>query len=326
MSSLREDLVQQAVKFLQDPKVQTSPLAKKVSFLESKGMTSDEIEEAVSRASGKSSSPTTTTTTVTQANSPGASNVPPGMAAAPGGQMVPYAMAPPLPPRRDWRDVFIACVVAGGFGYGVWTLAKHYLAPMLQMPSSDELEKDKKALDEQFDKVAKELEDMRTETSEAKKTVEEQSSQIKTSLYEMEKLLEELREQEGKRNEELKSLQEEVDNIKAQIPKFFNSSRENQTSMMNDLQQEIKSLKSLLLNRRGTGAPSPTQQTSGDSNSNPLDRFSQIAGTGSASARSSIPAWQLGGAPKEKQIATDVAVNGAEKSGDTVEKDAENSS
>jgi hypothetical protein len=33
---------------------------------------------------------------------------------------------PPLPPRPayDWRDVFIAAVLAGGFGYGVWKLAK----------------------------------------------------------------------------------------------------------------------------------------------------------------------------------------------------------
>lgn len=112
---MREDLIQSAVSFLADPKVQSAPLAKKVSFLESKGMTSEEINEAMSRANGTSSSSATATTAAA-----------PGLApqAAPGGQMV--VQPPPVPqrPSYDWRDIFIAAVLAGGVGYGVWTLAK----------------------------------------------------------------------------------------------------------------------------------------------------------------------------------------------------------
>jgi peroxin-14 len=114
---MREELITSAISFLSDPKVQSAPLAKKVSFLESKGMTSEEIEEAMARVNGKSSG-TTTTTTATNIPQNGGMIVQqqPGMVMAP----------PPLPPRPsyDWRDIFIAAVLAGGVGYGVWTLAK----------------------------------------------------------------------------------------------------------------------------------------------------------------------------------------------------------
>lgn len=118
MSGIREDILASAVKFLQDPNVQTSSLGKKVAFLESKGLTSQEIEEAMSRANGTSSPAA-------------ASSAGPVVPAGPQGQvMMPYPngqvmMAPPpLPAKYDWKDMFIAAVVAGGFSYGMWQVAK----------------------------------------------------------------------------------------------------------------------------------------------------------------------------------------------------------
>lgn len=113
---MREELITSAISFLSDPKVQSAPLAKKVSFLESKGMTSEEIEEAMARANGKAATVPTTATT---------SNVPQGAMVQQPGMVMQHA-PPPLPPRPayDWRDIFIAAVLAGGVGYGVWTLAK----------------------------------------------------------------------------------------------------------------------------------------------------------------------------------------------------------
>lgn len=100
---MREDLIKSAVSFLADPKVQSAPLAKKVSFLESKGMTSEEIAEAMARVNGKSSGSS-------QQQQAALVNAP----------------APPVParPSYDWRNIFIAAVLAGGVTYGLWTLAK----------------------------------------------------------------------------------------------------------------------------------------------------------------------------------------------------------
>lgn len=118
MSGKREDILASAVKFLQDPKVQASSLGKKVAFLESKGLTSEEIEEAMQRANGTTPA---AGAAVSQALVPGQPQQQ---------QMVPYPgqqvmMAPPpLPPKYDWKDMFIAAVVAGGFSYGMWQVAK----------------------------------------------------------------------------------------------------------------------------------------------------------------------------------------------------------
>uniref|UniRef100_K3XB39 Peroxisomal membrane protein PEX14 n=1 Tax=Globisporangium ultimum (strain ATCC 200006 / CBS 805.95 / DAOM BR144) TaxID=431595 RepID=K3XB39_GLOUD len=46
---MREEMVENGVKFLRHPNVQTTPLSERVSFLEQKGMTKEEIQEAIER-------------------------------------------------------------------------------------------------------------------------------------------------------------------------------------------------------------------------------------------------------------------------------------
>ncbi|GAB9464150.1 hypothetical protein Gpo141_00001591 [Globisporangium polare] len=46
---MREEMVENGVKFLRHPSVQTTPLSERVSFLEQKGMTKEEIQEAIER-------------------------------------------------------------------------------------------------------------------------------------------------------------------------------------------------------------------------------------------------------------------------------------
>lgn len=108
---MREELITSAVSFLSDPKVQSAALAKKVSFLESKGLTPEEIEEAMARANGKAPTIAPASQGTMMISQPG---------------MVSQSIAPPVParPTYDWRDIFIAAMLAGGVGYGVWNLAK----------------------------------------------------------------------------------------------------------------------------------------------------------------------------------------------------------
>jgi peroxin-14 len=108
--------VTSALTFLSDPKVQESPLAKRIAFLEAKGLTQEEITEVLNRhnnpqqqqgqASSSSESP---------------QSAPPVPPYAPYGN--PYGQ-PPAPPSRDWRDWFIMAVVTSGVSYGLYTVAK----------------------------------------------------------------------------------------------------------------------------------------------------------------------------------------------------------
>ncbi|KAF9538725.1 peroxisomal membrane protein pex14 [Mortierella hygrophila] len=311
MSGKREDILASAVKFLQDPNVQASSLGKKVAFLESKGLTSEEIEEAMQRANGAAPA---AAAAVSQALVPGQPQQQ---------QMMPYPgqqvmMAPPpLPPKYDWKDMFIAAVVAGGFSYGMWQVAKKVVGPKLQWPSQEDLETDKKKLDEQFDEIEKSLAEVKDSTTTVAKNVEEQTANVKESLEGMGGVLDGMKINDEKREQELSGLKTDIENIKTMIPKLMEKNKESQANVLNELQSEIKSLKSLLLNRRapGPGAPgSPVVGASAGSASAPWNAAyasSQagsnvstpkateeggVAATGAMgflSNKASIPAWQL---------------------------------
>ena len=100
----RTEMIQSAVSFLADPKVQSSPISQRVSFLESKGLTPQEVDLALAQASR-----------------------PQSLGSAPQ-YASPYPMMPAYPPgqqyRRDWRDWFIMAVVSGTIGYGIFGLAR----------------------------------------------------------------------------------------------------------------------------------------------------------------------------------------------------------
>jgi peroxin-14 len=118
--AIREDMVSSAITFLSDSKVQNSPLAKRLAFLESKGLTQEEITEVLNRLNNPLLQQQST-------SSSSSSHAPPVPQYAPYGS--PYGQ-PPEPPGRDWRDWFIMAVVTSGVSYGLYTLAK-VLTPLV---------------------------------------------------------------------------------------------------------------------------------------------------------------------------------------------------
>ncbi|KAG1046080.1 hypothetical protein G6F43_011170 [Rhizopus delemar] len=287
---MREDLITSAISFLSDPKVQSAPLAKKVSFLESKGMTSEEIEEAMARANGKS--PSTTTTTVSHQ---------PGMAAQSAVMPPPQV---PVRPSYDWRDIFIAAVLAGGLGYGVWNLAKHLFGPWFKVPTQKELEEDKEKLDAQFQAVEDALKEIKEQTNTALTTVSSQSKKVDESLTSLETVLKDLEEAESKRDKDFTNVKNDIEALKELVPKSLERNKEAQNAVLIDLQNEMKSLKSLLVNRR------PTVPEQGSSaSSTPTDGLSsRLAATLNASgSRAGIPAWQMAATQSSSDTPTEAS-------------------
>lgn len=103
----RRDLIASAVTFLRDPTVRDADHAKKVSFLESKGLSSAEIQAAL-----------------TEAETLGPAAPPATAPVAAAYNYAPAAVQPPPVPERDWRDWFIMAVVSTGFSYAVYSLGK----------------------------------------------------------------------------------------------------------------------------------------------------------------------------------------------------------
>ncbi|TPX30997.1 hypothetical protein SmJEL517_g05558 [Synchytrium microbalum] len=354
--AIREEVVASAVKFLKDPKVSTSPLAKKISFLESKGLSSEEIEEAVSRSATGASTSTTTSTTTTNVSAgavgapgsmapvPGQHQMMPGTAGMPYPQQQPYGPPVPyqggqpyyppygpLPPHQQqqqgfqvsqlgWKDYFIGAVVAMGASYGMFQLIKTYIGPLVSWPTDQKLEVERKRIDEQLSSASTAIAAVKDETEQVVKAMESQATKVNSSLDTMHTILRDLRDLDDKRDVEFKALRDDMENIKTMIPKMLDKTKEAQSSVLTDLQTEIKSLKNLLLNRRLGGAslpipglntadeqdaPAPTsvpapQSVIAQPPASTVPPVTQTPQTRSIPIKPSIPAWQL-----EAQAAAD---------------------
>ncbi|CAE6521817.1 unnamed protein product [Rhizoctonia solani] len=259
----RKELVKNAVEFLSDPKIQAAPLTKRISFLESKGLTTTEIEDAIAQSASSSTA-----------------SHPLSVYSAPQSQIAfqspPATMvAPPPIPQRDWRDYFIMALVSGGLMYGLAALARKYIVPHLQPPSEDAFEATTSQLTAQFDEAAALLKQIQEETVNARDAVQQQQEAVDSAIEQVRDVMSELRAGEERSQNEMREIRSEVDTIRDMLPKMMEANREAQTHALSELQQEVKSLKALLVTRRPESPSTP----------------SSILNLG----RPSIPAWQLSG-------------------------------
>ncbi|KAH8695360.1 peroxisomal membrane anchor protein conserved region-domain-containing protein [Talaromyces proteolyticus] len=333
----REELISSAITFLQDPSVASSPLEKRIAFLQSKNLTQEEIDIAIARAGDETVQSTTTTTApvgYSQQQSPvyRQSAPPPGYGYPPYGQWQP----PPEVPRRDWRDWFIMATVTGGVGYGLYFLAKRYVVPLIAPPTPPQLEQDKQSIDEQFTRAFALIDQLSSDTAALKSAEEARTERLDAALREVENVVSELKSSTRRRDDDTRRISEEVKNLKDSIPKALEGAREGNETRLKELGTELRSLKVLLNNRLSTGssstnpAPSPappvsdpvsqpsitasnsatpvtvpTTQTASTSNTNsPLSQLGRSA---------SIPAWQMAAANKSKNAAQSPATGASEE-------------
>lgn len=248
----RSDMVQSAVSFLADPKVQSSPVSQRITFLESKGLTPQEIDAALAQA-------------------------PRGVAPPAAYPMVP-AYPPWHQPQRDWRDWFIMAVVSGTVGYGVIALARKYLYPHLQPPNQTQVEADLAALNAKYDEVAGHLEAIDETTDGIARGLEEHQAEVAKSVEEVNELIRSVREREEAHENDLAEMKRIVDDVRDEVSSQFQRSREAQARSLIELQNELKSLRSLLVSRGAASAAAPPESALPPPRPAP-----------------SIPAWQLEG-------------------------------
>ncbi|KAK5016304.1 peroxisomal membrane protein pex14, partial [Cryomyces antarcticus] len=146
---VREDLINSAVSFLQDPSVASAPLDKRIAFLQSKNLTQEEIDLSIARAGSPDEYAPTSTATPSTPNSnyaypqqPSYNRPPPqqGYNSYPPPQNGYWPQPPPPePPKRDWRDWFIMATVTGGISYGLYVTAKRYIIPLIAPPTPPQL-------------------------------------------------------------------------------------------------------------------------------------------------------------------------------------------
>ncbi|EON65277.1 hypothetical protein W97_04515 [Coniosporium apollinis CBS 100218] len=251
---VREELVESAVSFLQDPSVASAALDKRIQFLQSKNLTQEEIDVSLARAGESPSSSNAVTPSSYTPSTPSyrQSPPPPGYGAYPPG----YWQQPPPPelPKRDWRDWFIMATVMGGVSYGLYFTAKRYIIPLIAPPTPPQIEQDKSAIDASFEKAFALLDQLATDTAALKASETSRTERLDTAISEMESVLASLKESNKRRDDDARRTEDEIRGLRALIPKAMEAQKESQDARLKELGTELKSLKTLVGNRVGGGA------------------------------------------------------------------------
>jgi peroxin-14 len=258
----REELVNSAVTFLQDPSTGNAPLEKRIQFLQSKNLTQEEIDLALARAGDDQQLNPQNTPYYSPAQQPQQQQnlyrrPPPQYGYNP---YMEWQPPPPELPKRDWRDWFIMATVVGGASIGLYTLANRYIKPLIAPPTPPQLEQDKAAIDEQFTRAFALLDTLSNDTAALKQAEEARTQRLDAALTEVESVIAELKSANLRREDESRRISEEVRGLKDGIPKAIDSVREGSEKRLKELSKELGSLKLLMGNRFGTNpvsAPAP---------------------------------------------------------------------
>ncbi|EPS29760.1 hypothetical protein POX_b03218 [Penicillium oxalicum] len=302
----REDLIASAVTFLQDPSVASSPIEKRVAFLQSKNLTQEEVDLALSRvgedpaaaaaAAGTVSAPAQTYPSQQVAYRP-SSQPPQGYGYPAYNQW----QAPPEPPKRDWRDWFIMATVMGGVGYGLYFVGKRYISPLIAPPTPPQLEKDKENIDEQFSRAFDLIEQLSTDTAALKAAEDARTERLDSALKDVESLVADLKNASRRRDDDTRRMSDEVKSLKDAIPKALEGAREGNENRLKELGSELKSLKVLLGNRLGGNSAAPAVGRTLSSSTLPSATPSQPAGEATPAAPSTGNSLQATVTPAEQE-------------------------
>lgn len=234
---MNEELVTNAVSFLKDPNVSTSPLNKKIEFLESKGLNQEEIEEALKRASGSASPAPAVSTGASYASQAVQSVAQPPLD---------YYPLAPLVPDRTWKDYFIMATATAGVTYGLYQVVSRFLIPTIIPPGQSRLNEDKEKIDEEFVKIDKVLEQMALEQKEIKDANEAKLKDIEVVIGNVNDFLAKYNKDKLQFDDDLRLMKLEVDSLQNTLEKNLNLTKENIHDELLDISEELKSLKNLI--------------------------------------------------------------------------------
>ncbi|EER35802.1 hypothetical protein CTRG_00541 [Candida tropicalis MYA-3404] len=252
---MNDELINSAVTFLKDPQVASSPLTKKVEFLESKGLNQQEIEEALKRANDNASQSQSVGTT--QSSSSSSSYAPPTPQQGP---PIDYYNAPPPIPERSWKDYFIMATATAGITYGFYQVLTRYVIPTIIPPTQSSIDQDKETINEEFMKIDKVLEQLTNEQQEIKTSNEAKLAEVDTVIDNVNDFLNKYNKDKLKFDDDLRLMKLEIENLSNSIEKNMKLTKENINDELGEVSQELQSLKNLIKARASSNT-----QANGDS-------------------------------------------------------------
>ncbi|KAI3639446.1 hypothetical protein MIR68_002461 [Amoeboaphelidium protococcarum] len=285
-----QGLVDAAVKFMLDPKVSNAPMAKKMAFLESKGLSPDDIQQVMKIVYSQSSPSANSEQSNVQSYN--ASSQPPPLPQYPSNAAAAVVHQPYPGPSlynsraRMWVDMFIISAFASSLVVAGYHAVQKYfyqsvpqwmrLAEVKDTVSSDVEQKWEAAIDKAMERHIAQTKD------QIKTQLESQISQLQSSLSD-------LIERQNVSNNNNNTYGDEFD-------------AQDVVLKVNEVKSEIKSLKALLLSRKSFAAmpqSSPASvATSSISAAAPINDSAMVDDNkptlaDNAQVSSMLPKWQM---------------------------------
>ena len=167
----------------------------------------------------------------------------------------------------------------------ILTVLQRYVLPLISPPTPPQLEADKASIDESFNRAFALIEQLTTDTAAIKESESERTEKLDTTLKDVGVVIEDLKAANTRREAESRIIADQVTGLKDMIPKALEGWKASGDAKLEELGQEVQSLKKLLENRVGrpSGAPIPTgrgyENGNDKSKDNPSDVTSAKSGT-----------------------------------------------
>ena len=171
-----------AIKFLSDPQVQDAPMAKRISFLESKGLSQAEIQQALAIVNGSSPS-----------------------VALGGNQMIRYES------QWGWKDTALSLIAVAAGSYGLYQLFSTYVAPYM-IGSTEEME-------DSLENISKSIDSNEKANSEMLKIIQDLNDKVSESTSKLETQSLAFEQANKDKGEVIQGLVQEIESIKNMLPK-----------------------------------------------------------------------------------------------------------
>jgi peroxin-14 len=222
---------------------------------------------------------------------------------------------------------------------------------MIAPPTPDRLERDKKAVDDQFERAFALIDQLAKDTETLKAAELQRTQRLDTALSELETVISELKVTNRRREDDAQRLRDDMHGLKDSVPRALETQKDQTDSRLRELNTELKSLKTLISQRINptstssnvsnylrptSGNATPTSPGASGSGSENVEATSKPAveeakkqdyqdyvsglnrnspfNSGMQQAKASIPAWQMAMATKNS-ASTSSATNGTEASG-----------
>jgi peroxin-14 len=163
---------------------------------------------------------------------------------------------------------------------------------MIAPPMPPQLEADKQAIDESFEKAFSLLDQLAKDTEALKSSEQARSERLDAALTEVEGVISELKTASRRREEESRRVGDEVRGLKDLIPKAMEGQKETTDARLRELNSELKSLKTLM-GHRMTPAASTSTNTYGRAFRPPPVSMDRTMSTGVVLRKALLPSRLL---------------------------------